>query len=209
MVSKAISLMNQRVSNLLPESKRDLAQNHENARPFALEAVKNRTIYWLEVNGMCMDDVVVKDGSVYAQRPIKSGKLVMVAPLYVQRRARQQGECALDATAGKGACFGHSESCLLLCPFTMAASMKYSSDAESANALYRWGGWNKLNQNAKYQSAEYLLTHAQTGLSLDIIAARDIAVGDEIVLDISGHTVSGYGVEMDSAKFPKGWKQWA
>eukprot|EP00545_Synedropsis_sp_CCMP1620_P000122 CAMPEP_0119012048 /NCGR_PEP_ID=MMETSP1176-20130426/6046_1 /TAXON_ID=265551 /ORGANISM="Synedropsis recta cf, Strain CCMP1620" /LENGTH=518 /DNA_ID=CAMNT_0006964949 /DNA_START=100 /DNA_END=1653 /DNA_ORIENTATION=- len=222
MVMNAVKLFNRRVANLLPKKTEKMREDFATSRHYAYNIVNNRTVYWLEVQGKCMDDVVVRDGSLFAQRPIKRNKIIVVAPLYVKRRPGWQEECEVeeegsDAAAKqegsqpkelRGACFGNAKSPILLCPLSSASSVKYvpEGDDTACNAKYQWGGWNEVNHQSRKLSPAEVLAERATGLTIDIVAKQDIAVGDEIILDISGSVVATDSVvEMDDYLFPSGW----
>lgn len=150
-----------------------------------------------------MDDVVVRDGGLFAQRPIKMGAIIVVAPLHAKHTDNQ---CeSTEASERTGVCFGRPESPLQLCPIAFASAMKYSADTDSTNAVYQFGGWNKVNQAARKLSAEQVMAEHATGMSMDIVATKDIAVGDEIILGLADGKLVEYGIEMSDYKFPRTW----
>lgn len=205
MVSQAVSLFNRRVANLLPSKTSSLADFFQQDRPFPYYVVQNRTIYWLELRSLCMDDVIVRDGGLVAQRPVANGALIVVAPLHIRERDAQ---CVTEQSCKQptgGFCFGHARSSIQLCPVTFASHMKYSGDISKTNAVYRFGGWNKVNRKARDMSADHLLTDLPIGLTMDIIATKDIAVGEEIVLGVTDGKLAEYGLEMSDFKFPPKW----
>jgi hypothetical protein len=204
MVAQAVSLFNHRVANLLPSKTSSLAEFFQQNRPYPYYVVQNRTIYWLELRSLCMDDVVVRDGGLVAQRPIANGALIVVAPLHVKARDSQ---CKTEESCKQptGFCFGHARSQIQLCPVTFASHMKYSGDAETTNAVYRFGGWNKVNRGARDMSADHLLADLPIGLTMDIIATKNIAVREEIVLGVTDGKLAEYGLEMSDFKFPPKW----
>jgi hypothetical protein len=190
-----------------------LQEDFATTRHYSYQIVNNRTVYWLEVQGKCMDDSVVKDGSVYANRPIKKNSLIVVAPLHITSRAERDcdaaGEEAIEPPKDlRGACFGHSMAPLLMCPLSSASNLKYESDkTATTNAKYQWGGWNGLNHQSRYWPADDVLFERATGQTMDIIATADIAVGEEIILDISDCNVASDSVvELDDYHIPKMWR---
>jgi hypothetical protein len=151
-----------------------------------------------------MDDVIVRDGGLFAQRPITNGAVIVIAPLHVRERDSQ---CETEETCKPptGFCFGHARSPIQLCPITFASHMKYSGDTATTNSVYRFGGWNKVNRKARDMSADHVLADLPIGLTMDIVATKDIAVGEEIVLGVTDGKIAEYGLEMSDFKFPPKW----
>jgi hypothetical protein len=204
MVTRVASLFNRRVANLLPAKVKTMGTFFQDDRPYAYYVVQNRTIYWLEHTAHCMDDVVVVDNGLVAQRPIKKGVIVVVAPLRVQDKENQCSDSE-SCESPTGLCFGHSLSSIQLCPVTLASRIKYTDDPAKANAVYQFGNWNKLNRVAQDMSADHVLTDLMTGLTMDIVASKNIAIGDEIVLSVTDGKLAEYGIEMSGFKFPPKW----
>lgn len=225
MVMESVRLLNRRVANLLPFKTEEMREDFATSRHYAYNIVNNRTVYWLEIQGKCMDDVVVRDGSLFAKRPIKKKGLIVIAPLHITRRPAREEECKViegeetcvstveeRPSELRGACFGHATSPLLMCPFSSASSLKYITTAADGdtiitNAKYQWGGWNERNHQSRYWQSHDLIDERATGQTMDIVATEDIAAGDEILLDVSLNTIASDSVvEMDDYYVPKGWR---
>lgn len=213
MVKEAVNMFNRRVANILPLSTNKMNEDFATTRHYSNQIVTNRTVYWLEVHGKCMDDIVVKDGSVYANRPIKKNSLIVVAPLHTTRRAERDCDAAGEEAKEppkdlRGACFGHAIAPVMMCPLSSAFNLKYESDkTATTNAKYQWGGWNGLNHQARNWPIEDVLHERATGQTMDIIATGNIAAGEEIVLDISDCNVASDSVvELDDYHIPKLWR---
>jgi hypothetical protein len=213
MVKNAVRMFNRRVANILPHSTNKMKDDFATTRHYSYQIVNNRTVYWLEVEGKCMDDIVVKDGSVYANRAIKKNSLIVVAPLHIARRAER--DCDADGEEVKeppkdlrGACFGHAVAPVLMCPLSSAFNLKYETDkTATTNAKYQWGGWNGLNHQSRYWPADDVIYERATGQTMDIVATGDIAVGEEIILDISDCNVASDSVvELADYHIPKLWR---
>jgi len=212
MLSRSVALFNRRVANIVPLRKEKLTELFEDSRAYSIAIVQNRTVHWLEVRGHCMDDVVVRDGSVYAQRPIKKGSTITVSPLYAKERAEEclsgEQECQSEASFSqvkRGSCFGHAKSTLLFCPLSHVASLKYATTGKT-NASYQWGSWNRFNHMSRRVPPKEVVANHAIGITMDIVATENIAVGDEIVLDVSDGKLVHYGVELTDQKFPQEWR---
>ena len=204
LVNRVATLFNHRVANLLPTKANTIGAYFDNDRPYAYYVVQNRTIYWLEHRAHCMDDVVERDDGLFAQRPVKKGATIVVAPLRVQAKDNQ----CIDSDSCESPtslCFGHSLSSIQLCPVTIASRMKYTDDPLKSNAVYQFGEWNMFNRVARGMSAHHVLTDLMTGLTLDIVASKNVDVGDEIVLHVTDGKLAEYGIEMSDFKFPPNW----
>ena len=153
-----------------------------------------------------MDDVVVRDGGLFAARPVKKGAKIVIAPLHVQKQEKQ---CDVSETCKSPhrLCFGHPLSPIKICPVTFASHMKFTNDIATSNAIYEFGDWNKANGMAQKMSADQVLTDWMTGLTLDIVATKNIALGDEVILSVADGKIAEYGIEMSDSKFPAGWRQ--
>jgi hypothetical protein len=78
-------------------------------------------------------------------------------------------------------CFGHAESSLLLCPYGSGASL-INHSRKGANVRLRWS--KKVNRRPEWFNMsvpEWIDDKA--GLTMDVIALREILPGEEILLD--------------------------
>jgi hypothetical protein len=105
-------------------------------------------------------------------------------------------------------CFGHSQSTLLLCPLTNAILINHCSTRNpnvacphGPNAKVQWASsWDKTNGEWLQMTFEELRNQKSRGLSMEIVAIRDINVGDEVFID--------YGTEWEIAweQHVRNWK---
>jgi hypothetical protein len=212
MVRNAVSKMNPKVANLLPTSRERIRAIDAQELPMSIAGLKNQTLYKLELEGHCLDDVELRNANdsskadLYAKRPIKRGGTIVVAPLYA---TRGDHTCSIDPTKcanDNQRCFGHSESSVLLCPLSIAAFVSLSVDSDaSPNAEIRWSSWNSAVDKSLELSPESVLRVScqypklplsiadgpllillsslkdyPLSLSFDVIAVRDIAVGEKV-----------------------------
>lgn len=90
-------------------------------------------------------------------------------------------------------CFGHEESKMLLCPMTNGILINHCSDRsvgeghcknKGPNAKIQWGTkWDEATSEWLDKSIEDISEHTkegQRGLSLEVVATRDIAPGEEV-----------------------------
>jgi len=87
-------------------------------------------------------------------------------------------------------CFSHRHSSMLLCPSTHGALINH--DSISPNAEYQWSSsWDATTKQWLNMSYHDIEQQFSKGLSMDIIATRDILAGEEILFD--------YGIEWREA----------
>jgi len=164
-----------------------------------------KDLHWLEENGQCMDNIkpgvsTIPDAGrgAFASRFIPSGGLVAPAPL-VHIKTREMIRTYLDVTTNKigdsvpdregrssfqlllNYCFGHEQSSLLLCPYGLLTSLINHSHDEPNTKLQ----WAKEMRHREWleQPIQQWGDVYHTGLQFDFVATRDIAPGEEILID--------------------------
>lgn len=166
-----------------------------------------RSVDWIRENGICVHNIVpgpsklphAGQGAV-AQRFLEKGDIVVPAPMLhiVDKEVlRMHGSDEKVRTTVKpyqlllNYCFGHSQSSLLLCPVTNAMLVNHCSarkgecGTNGPNAEYRWAsGWDHGTSNVWLnKSLEELAQESARGLSMEIVATRDIQEGEEVFMD--------------------------
>ena len=174
-----------------------------------------QNIEWLEQHGKCLDNINKGKSSIrqagygaFSSRFIAAGHTIAPTPLFHinERSYFDIREAAIgserfvitsDEVIGKqimlNYCFGHEHSSLLLCMMSASAMINHKSSrltTDGPNAEYRWSTWDET-QDWLSLSLDELKARNYRGLSLDIIALRDIQPGEEIFID--------YGEEWESA----------
>jgi hypothetical protein len=174
-----------------------------------------RTPEWIQNHGICVENLVpgpslIQDAGrgAFAQFDIKQGHIVVPVPTLqiINRDVLIMVDPETDATLTMqlllNYCFGHSESSLLLCPLTNAILINHCSTRnpnvacpQGPNAKVQWASsWDKTSSEWLKMSFEDLTNQQSRGLSMEIVATRDIQVGDEVYID--------YGPEWETA-----WEQ--
>ena len=163
---------------------------------------------WLKEQGMCVDNLqggasqIPQAGrGAFAQRAINTGETIAPAPLLAIKRAdldileatRKEGQYRSflnhDKVVGQemllNYCFGHKDSPLLLLPYTPVVNF-INHNGQEPNAKIQW----PKSQKGLFRDAEdWLSEHPldvlnESGqLMLEFVALRDIAPGEEIVID--------------------------
>jgi len=161
-----------------------------------------RSLDWLESNGRCMDNIYPAKSNIhqagrgaFASRLISKGGLVAPGPLlHIQNRTSlnmysEHFETGLPdelitTQLITNYCFGHSESTLLLCPYT-SPSAYINHNSDQANAKIEWADESTPNHNAFWldENIDFLKSKSHVGLSVNFIATRDIHPDEEVFLD--------------------------
>jgi hypothetical protein len=169
-----------------------------------------RTLEWLNEHGRCMDNIRPGNSTIkqagrgaFASRKIPKGGLVAPGPLlHIPNRTalnvyEQGSDGNRDSSKLVGMqlilnyCFGHSESSVILCPYT-SPSAYINHNSKSPNAKIVWSENSTHNHNPEWleENVDFLKgcfngcdsDGAKTegiGLSIDFVATRDIVPGEE------------------------------
>ena len=81
-------------------------------------------------------------------------------------------------------CMGHRQSTLLLCPYGALVAL-INHNQTRANSKLQWASPERSNQQPSWLefTVEQLALKSSAGLSMEIVATRDIEEGEEILLD--------------------------
>jgi hypothetical protein len=218
--------MTDRAVSLLPKSNTDLdnilgsiGEDEETptASHFSLAiakemSVNKRSVEWIEENGFCMDNIVVKKSlnphagrGAFANRPLKKGDVIVPAPVL---QINNKNALRMPAFEGRrkqlllNYCFGHSESTMLLCPYSNANLLNHCSkrrpglhpcgERHRPNAKLRWSKWDQGTFTWIEKSLDDIRElKGRVPLSLDVVATKNIQEGEELYLD--------YGEEWEDA----------
>ncbi len=181
-------------------------------------SVKRRSVDWIRENGLCLDNLVPgvstnprAGNGAFAQRFIPKGDVVVPVPLLqISNRDVLRIPAFNKDNNGKwqlllNYCLGHDDTSLLLCPTTNAILVNHCShrkpdvhpcagekeDFNEPNAVFRWAAWEDKTGDWLGKSIEDIHKEDGRGLSLDIVATRDILQGEEVFVD--------YGISWEKA----------
>lgn len=177
---------------------------------------EKRTVEWIQENGLCVEHLIPAPSTLpqagqggFAQHKIKKGEIVVPAPL-LQIADREVLNMYDDEGNVKGKqlllnyCFGHKDTSLLLCPDTNAilinhCSTKTNECGKGPNAKFQWASWDPDTPSWLEMSVDEILQNLGRGLSIEIVALRDIEPGEEVFMD--------YGPEWEEAwnAYTKAW----
>ena len=185
----------QRIAYALPKSVKDI--NHVHNIGTARYSVPNskRSLDYLNENGFCLDNLrkgkskIPQAGNgAFANNNIESGSVISPAPLVPVTREVLDMKFEFDSEIDIDTeqlllnyCFGHPKSSLLFFPYS--SSVHYINHDSKPNAYIRWSE-SKMSKN---KMLEYDVDDVYTGLILEVVALRDISIGEEVTID--------YGVE--------------
>jgi len=213
--------MSPQVSQLMPKNFAQLKRIIESSvgdmmgdvfdRAIAQELLtESRTVDWIRENGMCVENLIPGKSTIkqagqggFAQHRIRKGELVVPAPALqvADRRALMifdENGKAIGEQLLLNYCFGHKDTSLLICPDTNAILVNHCSDRtkkcgpKGPNAKFQWAsGWDPDTPTWLTMSVDDIAKEEGRGLSLEIVALRDIEPGEEVFMD--------YGEEWEEA----------
>jgi hypothetical protein len=169
--------------------------------------LRRRDADWVRSHGLCLETLVPKRSNLpdagfggFAQFPIRKGEIVIPAPvLHVVNRDvlklydtnttadNEPIPHEVGTSLLVNYCFGHPQSSLLMCPMTSAALLNHCSSRSKEcgplgpNARVRWSsGWDPPSHLWRdKKSLPAIDEHFGRVLSLEIVALRDVAPGEE------------------------------
>ena len=165
---------------------------------------------WLEQHGSCLDNIRPGPSSIplagngaFATRRIREGQVISPVPLLHLHRHHMEifsSTDAYDPTATVNFegqrlllnyCYGHPESSLLLFPYSPVVNYinhapieaNKESNSPVANAKLQWSSQFNTQDWLNMSPEELLRTKKEPGLAMEIVATREIAPDEEILLD--------------------------
>jgi len=176
-----------------------------------------RSSEWLDKNGICLDNIRSGQSEIdqagrgaIATRKIEKGSIIAPLPLiHMDRRKLRMFEDfdneddpnELSEQLILNYSYGHRDSTLLLFPYSPIVNfLNNNSDKMKVNARIRWSSSKYNAKEWEKLTADEVLSKKRAGLMLEVVAIRDIEMGDEIYID--------YGAEWDAAweLHKKTWK---
>lgn len=192
-VRDSLKEYNPKLANLVPGTT-SLARSILDAEGTAQFISNHRSVEWITNYGICLGGLssqsscptkqamMEQDGgkSAFITRDIAAGEVIATAPLYAvpTEDVPVDGNCIAAPVPG-----------VFLCPLSFASNIRNGSDCDSGvkecsstglNARYQWSEYNTANQLLNGLSSQDLLKHPTTGLTIDIIATRNIARNEEV-----------------------------
>ena len=170
-----------------------------------------RSPAWIRENGLCVENLIPGKSQItdagrgaFAQFALSKDEIIVPVPLLqiINRKVlimTDESQESIGKQLLLNYCFGHSESSLLLCPLTNAILINHCSARKpnpacenGPNAKVQWASaWDTTNPRWTGMSLDELAMKETRGLSMEIVALRDIGVGEEVFID--------YGEEWEKA----------
>jgi hypothetical protein len=190
-----------RLRRALPNSVKDVPAAIEmgTARFSVKESIQS--LQWLEENGACLDNIVGGTSTIpqasrgaFATRSIQVGEVISTTPVFALDRKNLKlfkEVKGLDGTSKRrhvgyqlilNYCYGHPESSLVLFPTSSYFGFINHGSKHEANAEIRWSSLPYHKSEWLNSTLDDIKGHGNTRLLLDIVAIKDIARGDEILL---------------------------
>lgn len=174
-----------------------------------------RSVDWIKEKGFCVEALVSGRSQIphagqgaFAQWKIRRNEVIVPVPLlHISDKEALKIRNTEGDTIGhqllSNYCFGHHESSLLLCPASNAILLNHCSSkhcSSGPNAILRWASWDNETQNWLSLTYEELKERPGRGLTLEVVALRDIEQGEEVLID--------YGKDWEDAwiKHTQEWK---
>jgi SET domain len=207
-----------RLTNALPKSLSVFEQVRERGTADLTVPDRVRSIDWLNSNGRCLDNIrpgisTIKQAGrgAFATRDIKKGGVVAPMPLVHLRWHHMEVYDSEDFSDFKSEawrdgtqqllnyCFGHPQSSLLF--YAYAPVVNYINHSfRSPNVELKWSNLPNHQQSWLTRTPDDLDAEDHAGLIMELVAIRDIKVGEEILIN--------YGPSWENAweEFVNSWK---
>ena len=175
-------------------------------------SVKKRSVDWIRENGICLDNMIpgkslnprAGQGAI-AQRDMLTGEVIAPASLL---QITDKDALRIPAFIGDkwqlllNYCLGREDSSLLLCPNTNVILVNHCSDRRPnihpcgkrgliPNAKFQWANWDNSTSAWLNMTVDKMKEQEGRGLSLELVATRNIQEGEEIFID--------YGIAWEQA----------
>mmetsp|Transcript_4976 Transcript_4976/g.7341 ORF Transcript_4976/g.7341 Transcript_4976/m.7341 type:complete len:671 (-) Transcript_4976:204-2216(-) len=182
------------------------------AKFLAENTIEKRDTSWILENGICMENIKPGISNIehagrgaFAQNHIAMGAIVSPGPLLnivdkdlLNMYEYNEEEAHFELFTKQlllNYCFGHVDSKLLLCPQSNMILINHKSCRNTngecgnngPNARVQWGTtWDKDTKDwleLSMEEIEFNTAEKRRGLSLEVVATRDILPGEEITMD--------------------------
>ena len=156
-----------------------------------------RSLEWLDEHGVCGDHLQPGNSTLpqagrgaFARRRLTNGSVVAPLPLIHVESKRFVLKHTSPPIPPLSAshqllynyCFGHKETTLLLCPYGTLTSL-VNHNQTLANVQVRWSTRQEGQTSWFNYTPSQVLERKSAGLSMELVAMRDIDEGEEIFLD--------------------------
>jgi hypothetical protein len=193
-VKRTVERFNPMVATLLPESQK--RANRFRKLPPSIALLSNQSLINLQQSAVCVDDLQLEQQVhddqnatiVVAQHRIRKGNVVTTIPLYIMETG-SSGTCNIeeqDCKISQRDCFAYKDlSTIQLCPLGPIMNDVYNINEPNfttieniANVEYRWSKHRAILNFKMLDTFKY----STSVMAWDVIALRDISVGDKVCL---------------------------
>ena len=204
---------NSLVRNLIPETSSQLMQvieglNRWDKQELIMRIARfvgttPRSPAWIRENGLCVENLIPGKSQItdagrgaFAQFALSKDEIIVPVPLLqIMNRdvliMTDESQEVVGTQLLLNYCFGHSKSSLLLCPLTNAILINHCSSRKpnpackrGPNAKVQWASaWDATYPRWTELTLEELAMKGSRGLSMEIVALRDIEAGEEVFID--------------------------
>jgi len=205
-ISKSKKNLNAILARVSEYPRDDKRSGKELLSSLARGVLAPRDSNWIRSNGICLEHLVPKKSilphaglGAFAQYGVQKNEIIVPTPvlqtvhkeiLTLYKRGVKPVEDPEKYKIGTGLlynyCFGHAESSMLLCPLTSAILVNHCSDRtkecgpKGPNAVVRWSsGWDSASHEWRNKTLAEIDEKFGRVLSLEVVATRDIAPGEE------------------------------
>lgn len=155
-----------------------------------------RSQEWLATNGYCVDHIYVNRSTIhqagngaFSRRNLKAGAIIHSSPVIVAHRTLME----MNYTGHNPPVinkkqlvlnyhFGHPDSSILFMPLTQLTAVNH--DAKSPNARVEFSSRERTKSRyLQHRPLEDIFSEPYSSMVLDLVALRDIAQDEEILID--------------------------
>jgi hypothetical protein len=167
----------------------------------------NRTVDWLQRHGMCIDNIEIRPASnpsmgrgAFAKRSLPKGSLVAPAPIQMFPRRKAFANQVPEALF-VNYCFQPPGTNILLFPYGPGVNLINHGSGKIANVKVEWSTHYMSHTNWLDLPLDQFWNMNYPGaIIMDVIAIRDINVGEEIFLDYGSDWANAWQVHLDQWK---------
>ena len=196
-----------RIAYALPRSVNDI--HHVSEIGTARHSVPDstRSIEYLQENGVCLDNLrkgkskIPQAGNgAFAMNNLEKDSIISPVPLVPILRDHLDMYYDDDVKSQQiilNYCFGHPQSSLLFFPYS--STVHYiNHDNVNPNAYIRWSK-SEMNKDEMFDKE---VKDVYTGLIMEVVALRDISIGEEITIDYGSDWTNAWYEHSESWDVP-------
>ena len=205
---KGVEKKDKRLRAAFPDSVEDVSAAKEVGTARYSAKTSLQSIEWLEENGVCIDNLVPGVSTIaqagrgaFASRNIRKGSVITTTPLVTLEREQLQlweevdgSDVGVESRKEEKVmemvghqlllnyCYGHANSSLLLFPYSPTVNFINHGSKEEANAEIIWSDYTYHKKEWLNLPLNEVKELKKTGLMFDIVATKDISLGEEVLL---------------------------